>query len=334
METTIGDNIPHLPQRSDQQGHSKLEIDFYTETTTLEELEKHRMQYASNFMLSELVVLVTKQKRKASSSVRNTSTHISSKIDKEIQTDTNQAQKGETTHLETDQVSVLAQQTGDTQQRSTLPFAQSQNTDFWQVLPEDVITRDDEVLGSGAWGRIVKGVFRGTFVAVKRIHPGILNEATVEKIRREIQIMAQIRHPNLVLFMAAALDEHTGPMIVTELLDTSLRAAYEENRIGPNKRRIFKDISLALAYLHLQRDPIIHRDVSTNNILLILQPNHTWLAKLSDFGSANLAQYATTLGEGALLYLAPEAYPHPPTSHIYHRPQRLMCIVSEWSCAR
>ncbi len=126
--------------------------------------------------------------------------------------------------------------------------------------------------------------------------------------------MAQIRHPNLVLFVAAVLNEQTGPMIVTELLDTSLRSTYQNNCVGPNKRMIFGDISSALVYLHRQREPVIHRDVSSANVLLLSLPKNKWLAKLSDFGSANLARDATTLGEGAILYTAPEAYPHPPSS--------------------
>ena len=125
--------------------------------------------------------------------------------------------------------------------------------------------------------------------------------------------MAQIRHPNLVLFIAAALNEETGPLIVTELLDITLRQAYKANRVGGNKRRIFRDVSSALVYLHQQREPIIHRDVSSANVLLMSLPNDAWLAKLSDFGSANVARYATTPGEGAILYTAPEAYPRPPT---------------------
>ena len=110
-------------------------------------------------------------------------------------------------------------------------------------------------------------------------------------------------------------------MIVTELLDTSLRSAYQANRVGANKRKIFGDVSSALVYLHGQREPIIHRDVSSANVLLVSQPNDTWLAKLSDFGSANLARYATTPGEGAILYTAPEAYPQPPTSPTPRPPQ-------------
>ncbi len=189
-----------------------------------------------------------------------------------------------------------------------------QEVEFWQVSPEEVSIREDEILGRGAWGYVAKGTFRGTTVAVKRVYPEILRQTTVDRIRREIRTMAQIRHPNLVLFVAAVLNEQTGPMIVTELLDTSLRSAYQDNRVGPNKRRIFGDISSALVYLHRQREPVIHRDVSSANVLLHSLPNNRWLAKLSDFGSANLARDATTPGEGAILYTAPEAFPQSPYS--------------------
>ena len=79
--------------------------------------------------------------------------------------------------------------------------------------------------------------------------------------------MAQICHPNLVrlimifLFVAAALNEQKGSMIVTELLDTSLRSVYQDNCVGPNKRRIFGDLlSSGLSPLtegtcHLQKCP-------------------------------------------------------------------------------
>ena len=193
--------------------------------------------------------------------------------------------------------------------------------EFWQVSPEEVAIREDQVLGRGAWGYVAKGTFRGTAVAVKRVWPEILEQTTLDRIRREIRTMAQIRHPNLVLFIAAVLNEQTGPMIVTEILDIALRQAYQANRVGANKRRIFQDVSSALVYLHQQREPIIHRDVSSANVLLISSPKDTWLAKLSDFGSANLARYATTPGEGAILYTAPEAYPHPPTSPTPPPPQ-------------
>ena len=67
-------------------------------------------------------------------------------------------------------------------------------------------------------------------------------------------------------------------------------------------------MAAALNYLHLHREPIIHRDVSSANVLLQALPDRKWRGKLSDFGSANLAQFATTPGPGAIVYCAPEAF--------------------------
>jgi len=131
----------------------------------------------------------------------------------------------------------------------------SQEIEFWRVCPEEVQV-DQEIIGRGAWGYVNRGTFRGQQVAVKKVHPDILEPHTVDRIRREISTMAQVRHPNLVLFIAAVLDDRTGPMIITEILDTSLRMAYKENRLGSNKLRIFQNVASALNYLHLHREPI------------------------------------------------------------------------------
>ena len=196
----------------------------------------------------------------------------------------------------------------------------SQEIEFWRVSAEEVQV-DQEILGGGAWGVVSKGKFRGQNVAVKRVYPSILQPTTVDRIRREIRTMAQVRHPNLVLFIAAVIEDRTGPMIITEILDTSLRSAYERNCLGSNKLRIFQDVASALNYLHFHREPIIHRDVSSANVLLEAVANNGWKAKLSDFGSANLVRYATTPGEGAIIYTAPEAFPQPPTSPTPPLPQ-------------
>ena len=203
----------------------------------------------------------------------------------------------------------------------TLPSTHFQEVEFWRVSPEEVQVNQHEILGGGAWGYVAKGKFRGQIVAVKCVYPSILQPTTVNRIHREISTMAQVHHPNLVLFIAAVLDDRTGPMIITEILDTNLCTAYEENRLSSSKVQIFQDIASALNYLHLHREPIIHRDVSTPNVLLQAVANNMWKAKLSDFGSANWVRYATTPGEGAIIYTAPEAFPQPPTSPTPPPPQ-------------
>ena len=173
-------------------------------------------------------------------------------------------------------------------------------------------------IGEGAWGMVARGKFKGQPVAVKWPHMALLMRYpnTVDRMRREMRIMAQVRHPNLVQFIAAVLDEaaeqlQAPPMIITELLDTNLRLTYEQGRLQTRDCvTILRDVAYALHYLHEHLQPIIHRDISAPNVLLQALPNKGWLAKVSDFGSANLAKLARTAGEGAIIYTAPEAFPH------------------------
>ena len=188
----------------------------------------------------------------------------------------------------------------------------SETQNSWQVSPEEVFTTDDnnKVLGRGAWGYFVKGEFQGNPVTVKILHLNILSPDTIKQFNQEIEIMIKLNNPNIVQVIAAALDEKRRPMIVTEPIEITLRTAYEKNRLGANKRRLFKDTSNALIYLHGLEVPIIHGDVSSVTILILIL-NNKLLAKLSDFGSAKLARYANTLGEENNLYTAPEALPRP-----------------------
>ena len=194
------------------------------------------------------------------------------------------------------------------QQAPSQQAQQTQQSEFWEVPRMEVSLNMQKIIGTGAWGFVVEGTFRGQLVAVKSLHDMIRSPKVVEIMRKEIAIMAQVRHPNLVLLIAAVIDTENDPLIVTELLDISLRKAYEKKRLqGSSKLSIFRDIAAALNYLHLhQSGEIIHRDVSSGNVLLEAKPNNQWKAKLSDFGSAKLAIEAKTKGPGAPIYSAPE----------------------------
>ena len=68
------------------------------------------------------------------------------------------------------------------------------------------------------------------------------------------------------------------------------------------------DVTRALNYLHLmQPHPIIHRDISSTNVLLDPIPDGKWKAKVSDYGSVNVLQQLQTVGPGSPVYAAPEA---------------------------
>jgi serine/threonine protein kinase len=91
-----------------------------------------------------------------------------------------------------------------------------------------------------------------------------------------------------------------------ELMACSLRSVLEKKPLNPAQiLSIGLDVARALNYLHLMRpDPVIHRDISSANVLLNPSLNNQWIAKLSDYGSANFVRNTLTAGPGNPIYAA------------------------------
>ena len=194
-----------------------------------------------------------------------------------------------------------------------------QDNPSWLIEREEVVMTE-EVLGSGGWGEVRVGIFRGTRVAVKCLHQLIVSEYYLQLFSREMDIASHVRHPNLLQFIGAT--RVGNPIIVTELMPTSLRKELEKCPMTkPQVITIGIDITLALNYLHLWKpQPILHRDVSSANVLLEPSARSKWKAKLSDYGSANLQENVHTAGPGSPVYSAPEATTpklHSPAMDIY-----------------
>ena len=177
---------------------------------------------------------------------------------------------------------------------------------FWVVNREEIQLTDQE-LGRGGWAVVRVAKFRGLRVAAKCLHNLIVSDYNRQLFVREMSIAARVRHPNLVQFIGAMMEGE--PIILTELMATSLRAVLERRPSNPAQTTsISLDVARALNYLHLMHpDPIIHRDISSANVLLESGPNNSWRAKVSDYGSANFLQQLRTAGPGNPTYAAPEA---------------------------
>ena len=183
----------------------------------------------------------------------------------------------------------------------------------WKVSHNE-ITLTEEELGRGGWGTIKIGIFREQRVAVKQMYQVIMSSDNLELIYREINTMATLRHPNILQFIGAVLDDPSGnPMIITEVMDTTLRNAYINRELTPDPScqptllTIMRDVAAGLNYLHCLHDPIIHRDISSSNVLLEYKGHQKWKTKISDVGSANKAHKAVTIAAGAFVYSAPES---------------------------
>ena len=176
------------------------------------------------------------------------------------------------------------------------------------VIPRDQIQLTDKCLGKGGWGSVIEGKYCGCAVAVKQIHELILSDHNRRLFEREMSIAARCRHPCMLQFIGATNDEES-PLFVTELMQSSLRALLEQRRLSSLEVCVISlDVARALNYLHSQKpSPIIHRDISSANVLLWRQADQ-WRGKVSDYGTANVLQQTMTVSPGAMIYSAPEAH--------------------------
>ena len=202
------------------------------------------------------------------------------------------------------QVSELQLSLSSAQQ--TISGLRSQGTRDW-VIPRDEIQITEKCLGRGGWGSVNEGMYCGCTVAVKQIHELILSPYNIHLFEREMNIASKCRHPHLLQFIGATNDEGS-PLFVTELMEKSLRTLLEQRQLSETEIRVISlDVARALNYLHQKKpEPIIHRDVSSANVLLWRQGDQ-WRGKVSDYGTANFIQQTMTVAPGAMIYSAPEA---------------------------
>ena len=201
---------------------------------------------------------------------------------------------------------------------------------FKRVILKNVVPLNKEI-GRGSYGRIFTVKYVGLLCAAKEIHSILLEadeesrEAVIRSFLRECYHCSELRHPNIVQFIGvyykddSSDDEPSLPIMVMELMDQSLTSLVEKKKGIEMKVKmsILHDVSLGLSYLHSQDEPIVHRDLSPNNILLT---NHI-VAKISDLGIAMVLKSHSeatntkklTKVPGTQDFMAPETFSDDPS---------------------
>ena len=194
-------------------------------------------------------------------------------------------------------------------QEAVRRYQQQALTDDHWVINKDEVTLTKEELGRGSYAVVTVGIFRGLRVAVKSLHTIIISNYNRGLFSREMSIASRVRHPNLVQFIGAT--KVGNPLILTELMSTSLYKKLQETELTNEQiLSIAQDVALGLNYLHLFKpQPIIHRDVSSPNVLLKPCTGPAgYEAKVADYGTAKLQQgTGSTVMPGNPAYAAPEA---------------------------
>jgi serine/threonine protein kinase len=72
-------------------------------------------------------------------------------------------------------------------------------------------------VGTGTYGVVFRGKWKGVDVAVKRIIKQTLDERTMLEFRAEMAFLSELRHPNIVLFIGVCV-QRPNLAIVTEFV--------------------------------------------------------------------------------------------------------------------
>ena len=177
-----------------------------------------------------------------------------------------------------------------------------------------------EKKGSGAYGAVYEVTVNGTTCIAKRLHDILVTQISRQertsiqhKFAAECALLSKLRHPNVVHFVGVHYGRSTNDLsLVMECLHTDL-AKFLLDCTGEIplsiKLSILLDVSYGLLYFHTHNPPIIHRDLSANNVLLTTDLR----AKIADLGVAKLLDFQTqvafsqTKAPGSLHYMPPEA---------------------------
>ena len=176
-------------------------------------------------------------------------------------------------------------------------------------------------LGRGSYGAVYKAKCDQLPCAAKVLHDHLLisQKSEVERIIKQFKLecdfLSGIRHPHIVQFLGLKeIPDFKLPVLIMELLEESLTMMLEHSKQPLPYSLVVDlchDISLAVAYLH--SNGTIHRDLSSNNVLITAGKR----AKVTDFGMSKILDVTKspvllTVCPGTLLYMPPEAKEEPP----------------------
>ncbi|KAE8883530.1 hypothetical protein PF005_g26239 [Phytophthora fragariae] len=184
----------------------------------------------------------------------------------------------------------------------------------WKLDLNEV--RLEKAVGSGRSGSTYSAWWRGTHVAAKVVDSSTNTQAVGEELlnefHREVAVVSKLRHPNIVLFLGAAINPPRY-CLVFEFMENGTLTDLIRARRGPiDFFRLAAEMAMGMNYLHLCS--IMHRDLKSGNVLI----DSHGTAKISDFGLSCVLEIGSssdlTAETGTYRWMAPEVIRHEPYS--------------------
>uniref|UniRef100_A0A164XUE8 Protein kinase domain-containing protein n=1 Tax=Daucus carota subsp. sativus TaxID=79200 RepID=A0A164XUE8_DAUCS len=186
-----------------------------------------------------------------------------------------------------------------------------------QIIKDEDLEQGAE-LGSGTFGTVYYGKWRGSEVAIKRINKKCFTgrssqqkEKMITDFLREAEILSRLRHPNVVTFYGVVQDGSTGTLAtVTEYMsDGSLgHALLLKDRLFDHQKKLRIAMSAAFGMEYLHSKDIVHFDLKCDNLLVDLNDPARPKCKVTDFGLSKIKRKTFVSGglNGTLPWMAPE----------------------------
>lgn len=165
-----------------------------------------------------------------------------------------------------------------------------------------------EQIGDGATCKVFRGTYKSQTVAIKEFISMDFNGDDIRAYRNELVLLAKLKHPNIVKCYGLSMSPPTICVIFEFCENATLGGRLREVSGWSWRDRLFLlvQITRAVAFLHAQTPPVLHRDIKPDNILL----RRDWTPVLADFGASK--KFSGTFLEksqsivGSPLWMAPE----------------------------
>ena len=171
-------------------------------------------------------------------------------------------------------------------------------------------------VGTGSYGSVCRAALDELPCVAKLLHATFFSSYDpsaaiyVERFEQESRFLSTLRHPCIVQFLGLVREPRSArPILLMELMDESLTKFLERQPRALSyhvQLNLVHDVAMALAYLHSNQ--IVHRDLSSNNVLITTGSR----AKVTDFGMSRIVDanpHMTPLTQcpGTLAFMPPEA---------------------------
>ncbi|CAM8911435.1 unnamed protein product [Rhodiola kirilowii] len=170
-------------------------------------------------------------------------------------------------------------------------------------------------LGTGTYGAVFHGKWKGSDVAVKRIKAscfaGKQRERLIADFWKEALLLSSLHHPNIVTFYGIVRDGPDSTLAtVTEFMTNGSLKQFlqkKDRTIDRRKRLIIAmDAAFGMEYLHGKN--IVHFDLKCENLLVNMKDPQRPVCKIGDMGLSKVKQHTLVSGgvRGTLPWMAPE----------------------------